>query len=101
MESDGAQWEPEHTLIPLGYRNLLSPPHAKRKWEEKEYKQASLPALWCLVCEYCPGKETSLEPPLTGSTVSDVTFLSEVSLYGQCLINVSMSCWTYQENMVA
>lgn len=46
-------------------------------------------------------KEDSPESPIRVSAVFDVIFLSEVSLYKQCLINISMSCWTYQENVVA
>lgn len=80
MESDGAQQETEYTQITLGYSNFLSPLLAKGKWEEKEYKQTRLPPLWCLTCECWPRKETSLQSPTGGSTLSDVKFLSEVSL---------------------
>lgn len=71
--------------MPLGYSKLLSPPSAKIKWENKVFKQVSLPAVWCLICEYCPRKETLLETPMRGYTVSDATFLSEISLYSVLL----------------
>lgn len=49
------------------------------------FKQVSLSAVWCLICEYCPRKETLLETPMGGYTVSDATFLSEISLYSVLL----------------